>query len=1134
MVPSSEHKVYINFRGADLRHGFVSHLIPALKMNGVGVFVDQMEARGQEIGSLFKRIEESEIALVIFSERYTESAWCLDELVKIKETKEEGKLIAIPIFYKVEPSQVRKLMGQFGDNFWRLCRSSRAGHIMKWKEALESTASTLGFVLSEGSSESRIVTDIVKNVMRIISEQEGEKPSLFPSTAKGKRTELPTGKEEKLFGMELRMEQLEKKLEFDCNDTRIIGVAGMPGIGKTTLAMKLHEKWNRKFVRCVPFLDIRKKSEDYGPAGLRKTLLELLLEGKLSDESTHGSVKVELLKTKIFAVLDDVSDKEQLEFLLGELDWIKKGSKIIITTCDKSLLEGFTNDTYVVPELNDGEASQLLRYHAFDGQCSPTSTFLMLSRIFVEYARGHPLILTLLGREIYGKGEAELEMVTEKPNMMVQNAWRFFAEQLKLSDKQKDVFLDIVCFFKSEDEYFVRSLLDSGDPDSTDAVSEVKDLVNKFLITITDGRVEMNVPLHTFSKDQGSPRWLSLSNYEEIISVLTKMEESDVNNVRGIFLDTSNLTKSMCLDISTFIDMRNLRYMKIYDSCCLRQCKADCKLHFPDGLEFPLEEIRYLHWVKFPLEELPPDFRPENLVDLRLPYSKITRVWEGEKETPRLKWVDLSHSSELLDLSALSMAENLQRLNLEGCTSLDELPVEIQNMKSLVFLNLRGCIRLWSLKMNLISLKTLILSDCSNLKDFQLISESVEFLHLDGTAIKGLPLAIQNLRRLVMLNLKNCKMLESLPDCLGDLKSLDKLILSGCSRLKNLPDVRNSLKHLQILLLDGTGVKEMPSMSCFTGSESPASEDTFLQPLGSHCSAREWPCGVREVSSLRRLCLSGNDFVTLHPDIGKLYNLKWLDVKYCQRLISVPMLPPRLQYFDAHGCDSLETVANPVALSVLSDPIHATFNFSNCNKLDQDAKDNIISYTRWRSQSVLDELTRYNGGLVLEALIGTCFPGWEVPAWFSHRASGSVLNPKLPPHWCDNKFTGIGLCAVIVFDGYHNQRKRVLLKCNCEFKNEDGSSNRFCCTVGGWSEPSNTSREIVSSHVFIGFTSRLDINKISEEDDECVCTETSVEFEVTDGMEEIRGCEVVKCGFSLVYAPEERGNICSALKTELQ
>lgn len=109
--------------------------------------------------------------------------------------------------------------------------------------------------------------------------------------------------------------------------------------------------------------------------------------------------------------------------------------------------------------------------------------------------------------------------------------------------------------------------------------------------------------------------------------------EQDAKNVRGIFFDTSKLRKSMWLDRSTFTHMPNLRYIKIYDSCCSRQCKnQDCfKLDFPDGLQFPLEEVRYLHWVKFPLEKLPPDFRPENLVDLRLPYSNITRVWEGKK-----------------------------------------------------------------------------------------------------------------------------------------------------------------------------------------------------------------------------------------------------------------------------------------------------------------------------------------------------------------------------------------------------------------------------------------------------------------------------------------------------------------------
>lgn len=102
-------------------------------------------------------------------------------------------------------------------------------------------------------------------------------------------------------------------------------------------------------------------------------------------------------------------------------------------------------------------------------------------------------------------------------------------------------------------------------------------------------------------------------------------------SVRGIFLDMSELKKKLPLEKCTFSGMRNLRYLKFYNSCCHRECEADCKLSFPEGLEFPLDEVRYLYWLKFPLKKLPKDFNPKNLTDLSLPYSEIEEIWEGVK-----------------------------------------------------------------------------------------------------------------------------------------------------------------------------------------------------------------------------------------------------------------------------------------------------------------------------------------------------------------------------------------------------------------------------------------------------------------------------------------------------------------------
>ncbi|CAN7001982.1 unnamed protein product [Brassica oleracea var. botrytis] len=142
----TNHQVFVSFRGEELRCGFVSHLVEALQRHGINVFIDKLESVGQDLSNLFARIEESTIALVIFSRRYTESRWCLDELVKIKERAAQGLLKVIPIFFKVEPVTVKQLRGAFGDKFrdreWEYrCDKPRTG---SWKEALASVSCKTG------------------------------------------------------------------------------------------------------------------------------------------------------------------------------------------------------------------------------------------------------------------------------------------------------------------------------------------------------------------------------------------------------------------------------------------------------------------------------------------------------------------------------------------------------------------------------------------------------------------------------------------------------------------------------------------------------------------------------------------------------------------------------------------------------------------------------------------------------------------------------------------------------------------------------------------------------------------------------------------------------------------------------
>ncbi|CDY68021.1 BnaA09g53570D [Brassica napus] len=175
--PTKSQQVFFNYRGEQLRHSFVSHLTDAFERHGINFIVDKYEQRGKDLKNIFARIEESSIALAIFSTRlYPESSWCMDELVKMKKLADKGKIQVIPIFYKVSARDVRRQTGKFGDKFWNLARASitSGDQIKKWKEALECISGKMGLSLKNKSCEADFIKEIVKEVVRVIEAPELE------------------------------------------------------------------------------------------------------------------------------------------------------------------------------------------------------------------------------------------------------------------------------------------------------------------------------------------------------------------------------------------------------------------------------------------------------------------------------------------------------------------------------------------------------------------------------------------------------------------------------------------------------------------------------------------------------------------------------------------------------------------------------------------------------------------------------------------------------------------------------------------------------------------------------------------------------------------------------------------------
>ena len=148
--------VFLSFRGEDTRDSFTSHLYSALDRGIIKTFRDDKELRkGWEIApELLKAIEESRIAIIVFSKTYAHSKWCLDELVKIMECQEEKGRKVFPIFYHVEPSEVRKQTGIYGEAFnnheSNADEEEKKKKIEKWRTALWKVGNLSGFPLQDG------------------------------------------------------------------------------------------------------------------------------------------------------------------------------------------------------------------------------------------------------------------------------------------------------------------------------------------------------------------------------------------------------------------------------------------------------------------------------------------------------------------------------------------------------------------------------------------------------------------------------------------------------------------------------------------------------------------------------------------------------------------------------------------------------------------------------------------------------------------------------------------------------------------------------------------------------------------------------------------------------------------------
>ncbi|PHU02743.1 hypothetical protein BC332_27994 [Capsicum chinense] len=140
--------VFLSFRGEDTRENITKNLYNALYSKGIRVFIDNKGlTQGDEIApGLIEAINDSAAAVAIISPNYASSRWCLEELAKICEL---GKLV-LPVFYRVDPSDVRRQKGPFLNDFEKLEGRFEVEKMVRWRNAMERVGGISGWVYNNG------------------------------------------------------------------------------------------------------------------------------------------------------------------------------------------------------------------------------------------------------------------------------------------------------------------------------------------------------------------------------------------------------------------------------------------------------------------------------------------------------------------------------------------------------------------------------------------------------------------------------------------------------------------------------------------------------------------------------------------------------------------------------------------------------------------------------------------------------------------------------------------------------------------------------------------------------------------------------------------------------------------------